>query len=275
MIKKIFHVADIHIPNSEEQRPYSEMIKVFLKTLLEQTKGLKKSEIRIVLAGDIFDQKIKATNEAKTIFHNMLNTLNQIGKTYIVAGNHDMLENNKDRMDSLNPTFEIKGAYSNVVYIDKALNFKSGYVVDDNVIFALYSMHENFATPNIDGLKQEYPDAKIIGLYHGDIPGATTDVGRMSENGINTDEFKSCDCVMAGHIHKFQEIKKNGVPIVYAGSLFQKAADENTTGHGFVVWDMEDLSYKHVEVQNDYRTFKFKITSYEDVENDVERLINL
>ena len=35
------------------------------------------------------------------------------------------------------------------------------------------------------------------------------------------------------------------------------------------------MKYKLHEVKNDYKTYKFKITSYEDVENDVEKLINL
>lgn len=97
----------------------------------------------------------------------------------------------------------------------------------------------------------------------------------MSENGIDTNVFKECDCVMAGHIHKFQEIKKNGVPIVYAGSMFQQNTGENTTGHGFLIWDLEKNKYKLHEVSNKYKMYKFKITSYEDVSNDTEKLLNL
>ena len=275
MITKIFHIADLHIPNSEDNRPYMEMIKQGLAELLKETKKLDKDEFRIVIAGDIFHNKIKTTNEAKKIFHETLNYLNAIGKTIIIAGNHDMLENNHDRIDSISPTFDIKDVYPNITYADKALNYKSGYIKDDNVIWALYSMFDKFAKPNIDGLKEQYPYCKIIGLYHGDIVGAVTDVGRMSENGIDTNVFKECDCVMAGHIHRQQEIKKNGVPIVYAGSLFQQDGGENTTGHGFLIWDLEKMKYKHHEVSNKYKTYRFKITSYEDIADDTEKLLNL
>lgn len=64
--------------------------------------------------------------------------------------------------------------------------------------------------------------------------------------------------------------------MVYAGSVFQQNAGENTTGHGYVVWDIdEDLTYKHVEIENDYRIFKFQINDYDAFTNDVETLINL
>lgn len=275
MISTIFHIADLHIPNSEDNRPYMEMLKQALAELLKETKKLNKDEFRIVIVGDIFHNKIKTTNEAKKIFHETLNYLNAIGKTIIIAGNHDMLENNHDRIDSISPTFDIKDVYPNITYADKVLNYKSGYIKDDNIIWALYSMFDKFAKPNIDGLKEQYPDCKIIGLYHGDIVGAVTDVGRMSESGIDTNVFKECDCVMAGHIHRQQEIKKNGVPIVYAGSLFQQDGGENTTGHGFLIWDLDKMKYKHHEVTNKYKTYRFKITSYDDVAEDTEKLLNL
>lgn len=275
MISTIYHIADLHIPNSEDNRPYMDMLKQALAELLKETKKLDKHEFRIVLAGDIFHNKIRTTNEAKKMFHETLNYLNAIGKTIIIAGNHDMLENNHDRIDSISPTFDIKDVYPNITYADKVLDYKSGYIIDDNVIWVLYSIYDKYTKPNIDGLREKYPDYKIIGLYHGDIVGAVTDVGRMSENGVNTDIFKECDCVMAGHIHRMQEIKKNGVPIVYAGSLFQQNTGENTTGHGFLIWDLNKNKYKLHEVTNKYKMYKFKITSYDDIKEDTEKLLNL
>ena len=274
MVKKIFHISDIHIPNSEENRPYSEMVEVFLKDIVTQvvSSGCTRDEIRIVLVGDIFQQKIKASNEAKNTFHKMLNVLNSLARTIIVAGNHDMLENNTDRMDSITPTFEISGAYPNVTYIDKILNYKSGCIVDDNIVWALYSMFDKFKKPVLPKIEK---GNIVVGLYHGDVAGAVTDVGRMTEDGIDTDDFEQCDCVMAGHIHKYQELRKNGIPIVYPSSLFQQNSGENISMHGYVVWDMETMEHIFHEVQNDYRIYKFEISSYADVENDTERLTNL
>lgn len=280
MVKRIIHISDIHIPNTEDERPYSDMIKKFLSQLyldiqkIKET-GITDDEIRIVLAGDIFHQKVKITNEAREMFHILMNFLNALGKVIVYAGNHDLLENNRNKKDSLSPTFAINGVYPNITFIDKELNYQSGIIQDDNIIWVLYSIFDKFKQPEMTGLRQEYPNHKIIGLYHGNIPGATTDVGAIIDKGIDTNIFNDCDCVMAGHIHKFQELKHNGVPVVYAGSLFQQDCGENVTGHGYLIWNMENMSYKHKEVLNDYRTYKFKISSYEDISNNEEKLINL
>ena len=148
MIKKIFAIADIHIPNSEEKRPYSEMLKQAIAEIYKAAKDLQKDEFRIIIAGDIFHNKIRISNEASDTFHMMLNYLNAIGKTYIIAGNHDMLENNLDRLDSISPTFGIKDVYPNIVYLDRELDYHSGCYVDDNVTFALYSIFEGFKRPS-------------------------------------------------------------------------------------------------------------------------------
>lgn len=275
MIKKIFHLADVHIPNNVQQRPYMDMLKQALSELYQEAKKYEQDEIRIAVVGDIYHNKIRVSNEATNMFHKTLNYLNAIGKTILVAGNHDMLENNQTRIDSISPTFEISDVYPNITYADKSLGYKSGCIVDDNVIWVLYSMYDKFVKPNVEEVIEANPDKKVVGLFHGDIAGATTDTGRTVECGIDTDSFECCDCVMAGHIHKHQEIKKNGVPLVYSGSLFQQNSGENTTGHGFLIWDVETMSYKLHEVTNNYKTYKFKITDYTDVTDDVEKLLNL
>ena len=273
MVKTIFHLGDLHIPNAIEQ--YEVKQKNLCKAIIKQAKKYGQDGLRIVIVGDIFEGKVKASNEAKKMFHSLLNVLNNICPTYIVAGNHDMLQNNHSKLDSIAPTFEIENVYPNVHYLDKDLKYKSGCVVDDNVIFALYSMHDNFSRPNIASVKKKNPEATVVGLYHGDTPGSTTDIGFMSDSGLPGEAFVGCDCVMAGHIHKRQELRKEGIPLVYSGSVFQKDFGENTTGHGFEVWDVETLEHQHVEVDNPYGMYKFRIESYDDVKNDVEKLLNL
>ena len=275
MIKKIFAIADIHIPNSEEKVPYHEMLKQAIAELYKATKDIPNDEFRIIIAGDIFHNKIRISNEASDTFHMMLNYLNAIGKTYIIAGNHDMLENNLDRLDSISPTFGIKDVYPNVVYLDRETEYKSGCYVDDNVIFALYSIFDGFKRPlDLDEIIKDNPSNRVIGLYHGDINGSVTDLGRVSENGLPITEFEGCNCVIAGHIHKHQELNKNDIPIVYCGSLLQQNSGENIEGHGYIELNVDNLSYEQHDVTNNYKIYHFKINSYYDVNNAVERLIN-
>lgn len=275
MIKKVFHLADIHIPNSEDKLPFMKMLKRALSEIAKEASKYNREEIRIVVTGDIFCHKIRTSNEAIHTFVTMLNYLDAIGKTIIIAGNHDMLMNNLDRLDSISPVFAYKKAYDNVIYADKTLNYKSGIIEDDNIIWAVFSSFEDFNPPFLENIKTLHPDKTIVGLFHGDVVGSRTDIGRVSEIGLSLDTFKDCDCVMAGHIHRYQTLRKNGVPFVYAGSLFQKDIGENVSGHGYVLWNMEDLSYEHKEVPNDYSTYVFNIESYEDVKEDIEKVINL
>lgn len=275
MIKKIIHIADLHIPNSESDRPYTEMIKGFVKQLAEVVVNANPSECRIVVAGDTFHNKISVSNEATVLYAKVLNSFNALCKTYILAGNHDMLENNLSRTDSLVTPFYIRDALPNVTYIDHILDYQSGCVVDDDVIWACYSMHNGFARPDIDAVKQRNPNCKVVGLYHGNLVGASTDSGKVCESGASYNDFNGCDCVMAGHIHRYQEIRKNGIPFVYAGSVFQQDYGENASGHGFVVWDLETMKHQLVEVDNPYKMYKFAITDYDDVKNDVEKILNL
>lgn len=275
MIKKIFAIADIHIPNSEEKRPYSEMLKQAIAEIYKKTKDMDPDDFRIVVVGDIFQNKIRISNEASDTFHMMLNYLNAIGKTYIIAGNHDMLENNLDRLDSISPTFGIKDVYPNVVYLDRENDYKSGCIIDDNVTFAIYSIFDGFKRPtDLDDVISSNPSNKVIGLYHGDIRGSVTDMGRVSENGLPLSEFKGCDCVIAGHIHKYQEINKNGIPVIYCGSLLQQNSGENINGHGYIELNVDDLTYEQHDVTNKYKIYHFKVSSYEDIMNDNEILVN-
>lgn len=301
MIKKIIHAADIHIPNSmDSKRPYEEMIKNFIKAVIGEVKELDSpDEARVVLCGDIFHSKVQASNEARSCLHMMLNYLNKICPTIIVAGNHDCILSNLQRVDSLTPSFEIEnpnisndednphhGPWENVTYLDLELGGKSGLYEDDNVIWALYSQFDDFRKPeDMEGLKTAMDNVvpTVIGLYHGSIPGATNDAGYVFEKGIALSEFDQCDLVMCGHIHKYQVIRRHAgkkiIPVIYSGSLFQQDYGENIHPHGYVLWSFNPskgiYEPEMKEVDNPYRLAHVMIEDYDDIKNDKEELLNV
>lgn len=281
MIKKIIQIADVHIPNIETEKPYTQMLENLIVKLAKEVnedENVTPDETRIVLAGDIFDFKNKVSPEANTIFYTLLNYLNELARTIIIAGNHDLLENNKQRKDALSPVFEISDVYPNVTYADMELDYQSGIIEDDNVVWVLYSIFDHYKGVDTEDIRRSHKGKKIIGLFHGDIAGAVTDSGRMTEKGIDPYSFEHCDAVLCGHIHKRQTLMKNGVPCHYSGSLFQKDMGEKVSGHGYTVWNLENEDLKDVrtvDVENDYAIYKFRITSYDDVENNIEKLMNL
>ena len=161
--------------------------------------------------------------------------------------------------------------------------YKSGIYNDDNIAWCLYSSFTGFNTPDIDVHKKSMSASEnkpeiYVGVIHGDVNGAITTTNRVTENGLDPGIFDGCDFVIAGHIHKRQEIKKNGVPIVYCSSIRQRDMGESINGHGFVLWDVEDaedIEYKYVDIPNpDGGFYKFVVNDISDIENDKEELLN-
>ncbi|MTV64645.1 hypothetical protein GM539_15055, partial [Streptococcus pneumoniae] len=64
-------------------------------------------DVRIVITGDIAHQKINISNEQLMLTSWLLNKLTEFGKVVIIPGNHDFLENNTERLDSITPVVEL------------------------------------------------------------------------------------------------------------------------------------------------------------------------
>lgn len=283
MVTKIIACSDIHIPSLKGIDELKETLTVFI----EKCKKIVKDEdgpenVRIVVAGDIFHNKLAITNESILCAHWFFSELDKICKTFIVIGNHDFLMNNTGRVDSLSPLFEI-GSYNQVYFLDKELGLQSGIYKDDNIAWCLYSSFTGFNTPDINVHKEaekgtDNPAEIYVGVIHGDVNGAITTTNRVTENGLDPGIFDGCDFVIAGHIHKRQEIKKNGVRIVYCSSIRQRDMGESINGHGFVVWDTEDaedIEYKYIDIPNPNGGFyKFVVNDISDIQNDKEELLN-
>lgn len=275
MVKYIISISDIHVRNFKRMEETGEFLEKLVDYCNHFVKQHSSEEVRIVLAGDLFDQKISVSNESTTYVSWLLRRLNEIASTYVICGNHDYLMNNAMRMCSLTPIFTMSN-FQNCKYLDQELGFASGIYEDDNVAFCLYSTFDDFNRPEIEAYRNQNPDKTLVGLIHADINGATTDVGYTTDKGLSPQHFEGLDFVIAGHIHKRQEIKKNGVKIVYCGSLIQQNMGENLTGHGGVIWNVQDKTWEPFDLdRGEYGYYKFVIDDVEDIDNDVEKLLNL
>ena len=276
-VKKIIACADVHFRNLEGLDELQETLNIFLDKCREIVAEEKSpDDVRIVVAGDIFESKINISNESNIAVGWFFRELNSICKTIVIAGNHDLVLYNLQRVDSLSPLFQI-GEFNNVVYLDAELDYQSGCYVDDNIVWCLYSIFNDFDRPEIDEMKIRYPDHKFVGVFHGDVNGAVNFAGRTTENGIDAGVFEGLDFVIAGHIHKRQEIKKNGVKVVYCSSIKQKDFGETVNQHGFVLWKLtpKTNTYEFIDIENPKTGFyKFKIDSIKDIEENKEELLN-
>jgi DNA repair exonuclease SbcCD nuclease subunit len=272
MIKCVIHTADIHFHNLIRHDEYSEQISKFIEKCKEISKQYQYDEVRILISGDLVSQKNNISNELIVIVSYVLRQLEQIAPVIVIAGNHDMLEGNKSRTDTLTGIFET-AHFEHCTYLDRELSYQSGCVIDENVVWALYSIFDDFSVPNFDSVR-ENENTRVIGLYHGNIVGATLNNGTIMDNGLDGDKFGECDCVMAGHIHKRQTLERGDVKIVYPGSLIQQTFGETVSQHGFAVWNLEDMTYRFEDIESDYSLYDVEIENFDDIDNDKEKLIN-
>jgi DNA repair exonuclease SbcCD nuclease subunit len=272
-IKKIIHCSDIHINNILRHEEYAEQLTQFIEKCQEIAANYDKDEIRIVIAGDLLHSKNNISPELITFVSTFIRQLEEISKVIVIAGNHDLIVNNSSRKDAISSIFETAN-FTNSYLLDMELAYESGYVIDDNITWCLYSIFDNFKQPNIQEAKELYPSNINVGLYHGMIVGSMLYNGSIVDCGVNGTLFEDCDCVMAGDIHKFQLIKRNDIDIIYPSSLIQQNYGETVTQHGFCVWDVESMTHEFVPLVSDYGMYKFEISNIDDIDNDKEILIN-
>lgn len=276
MIKCIIHCSDIHIRNYQRLVEYSEVLSDFIARCKEIASAYDKEEVRIVIAGDLVHQKNTVSNELMFFTSNFIRELSGIAKVIIIAGNHDYLSSNENRLDTLSGLFAT-AQFENAEFLDSITEYKSGCIKDQNVIWALYSTYDGFIRPDIESAKDGDENCKVIGLFHGDLVGATLYNGYVMDSGVNASIFNGCDVVMAGHIHKRQVIEKGGVKIVYGGSLIQQNFGESVSNHGFVEWTIDDnnvISEKLHELESNYSMYNIEVNSLDEIDEDKERLIN-
>ena len=271
MVKKIIHIADIHIRTIQLHELYKEQFEKFIEEIREHAtrwteEGIEWDEIRIVIAGDIAHQKINISNEQLMLTSWFLNKLSSYGRIVIIPGNHDFLENNIQRLDSITPVVELLDN-KNIVYLKD-----SGVYPDDNINWVVYSLYQHNERP-----KFEKEEGKFnIGLFHGPIQGMSTDLGFEFEDAYDRLNFVDLDLLLCGDIHKRQQFTlPNGGKAIMIGSLIQQNFGETVKHHGYGVYDLPSDEYTFHDLQNEKPYLHFKITDITDIENEKEELLNL
>jgi DNA repair exonuclease SbcCD nuclease subunit len=269
MIKKIIHIADLHIRTIQLHDLYKEQFEKLLKEIgvkfLEWAdEGISHNEIRIVIAGDIAHQKINISNEQLLLTSWFLRELTNYGKVVIIPGNHDFLENNVQRLDSITPVFELLNNDNIVYYKDK------GVYPDENIDWVVYSLYQHNERPDFKA------DGKFkVGLFHGAIQGMSTDLGFKFEDGYDRLNFVGLDLLLCGDIHKRQTFKLPGGGLAsMVGSLIQQNFGETVKHHGYGIYDMESKKYDFFDLPNNQPYMHFTISDINNIQDEKEELVN-
>ena len=271
MIKKIIHISDIHIRTFQLHDLYKKQFQTLLDDLHKKViewygDNIEPSNVRIVITGDIAHQKINISNEQLMLTSWFIRELTHFGKVIIIPGNHDFLENNTERLDSITPLVELLNNNSISYYKD------SGQYRDDNIDWVVYSLYQHNQRPEFTKVDNQL----TIGLFHGPIQGLSTDLGYEFDDSYDRLNFVDLDLLLCGDIHKRQSFKlPNGGKAVMIGSLIQQNFAETVKHHGYGVYDVEENDYTFHDLPNDQPFYHFKITDIKDIENEKEQHVNI
>ena len=257
----ILHVADIHILLTKRHTEYTEVFKNLYKAI-EKTPDTT----AVCVVGDVFHSKSDLSPECVEIASQFLKNLADLRPTILTAGNHDATLTNKNRLDSLSPIVNaIK--HPNLFYLKDTGIYQLGDILFNN--FSVFDEHspENYIP--FDKIPKIYVNnaSYFIGLYHGPIDSAVTDIGYKVTSSTKNELFDGHQIILLGDIHRHQILQNYHITddkirkpvVVYSGSLIQRNHGEELKGHGFVYWDLKTLKFKHVEVKNDYGYFTVEI----------------
>jgi len=259
MINKLVHFSDLHLKLFKDHDLYREI----LGDMFERFKDIGPD--RIVFTGDLLHSKNQLTPEVIDVASWVLTECSKIAKTILIAGNHDALINNNDRLDSLTPIINNLNNPNIVYYKDR------GIYEDENVSWCVYSQFQGNIPPDITEAK-----GFKIGLFHDPVQGLTTDLGYdFGSHGYDIDKFNGLDLLLCGDIHKRASFTipggKKGIMI---GSTIQQNYGENITKHGFGIYDLNTDEYTFVDLPNKRPFLSFKINSFDDIEKGLEKLKN-
>lgn len=271
MVKKIIHIADIHIRTYQMHDLYKKQFDRFISELNNKVhewseEGVNWDEIRIVVAGDIAHQKINISNEQLMLTSWFIKELTEFGKVVIIPGNHDFLENNTQRLDSITPVVNLLDSPHISYYKD------SGVYGDENINWVVYSLYQHNERPQFT--KEE--DKFHVGLFHGVIQGMSTDIGFKFEDGYDRLNFVDLDLLLCGDIHKRQQFKLPGEGKgIMVGSLIQQNFGETVKHHGYGIYDIKTDNYEFHDLENEQPFLHFSINDIKDIENEKEVLLNI
>lgn len=259
----IFHIADIHIRLTKRHDEYQEVFQR-LYTAIDKTPPTTV----ICVLGDLFHNKSDLSPECVEVASSFLKNLADRRPTVLIAGNHDATLANKNRMDSLSPIVNAL-QHDNLYYLKDTGSYILGDILFNN--FSVFDEHCPEKYIKVADIPKTYTRNAnyIVGLYHGGVNDAVTDIGfRVSNRAISNSLFDGHHIVLLGDIHKYQVLQQyddaHSLPvIVYSGSLIQQNHGETLKGHGFVYWDLKTKAFKHFEVSNDYGFYTVEVNKGE------------
>lgn len=260
MIKKLFHLSDIHIRNGDiEYSRYNEYLEVFYNLFNEINKDienykLKKDEILIIITGDIFHNKNNIGNYGLMLYKILVENLTKIAYTIILEGNHDSIQHEINQPSLVTSTLVI----DNLLILQESKSF-----IIDNLGFSYVNIRDTLDNLSSSGRKKNLDNFPIIddidnleykiALFHGTFANVKLYNGTYIQNTSNPYPLtwiEKFDLALLGDIHLRQKGIYKNLLWCYSGSLIQQNFGEDILEHGYVIWDLENKTIIEKNVYN-------------------------
>ncbi len=292
MTLRVIHTSDWHLGKKLHKRSRLEEQESFLNWLISIIKDRKIDAL--LISGDIFDTPSPPTSALKLYF-SFLNKLtsNSSCEIYILSGNHDsgkfleapsvFLKKNKITIIG-NIHDDISKNFFKISNKDKTISasllmlpfFRSHNLwnisankardINDNTenIFlnAINIIVESFNLYS----KKNSSDKSIMMAHHlfGNFNYAGSEQG-LSLSGLESiplDIFHSIDYLALGHIHKYQELKKNKPKAVYSGSPIPFRFNESNQKYimQLDIKQEQNIEYQKIEIPKFRKLFSIEIS---------------
>ncbi len=261
MIKKIAHIADIHIRrNPSRNEEYEGVFNNLYKSLREQKPD------RICLVGDIVENYINMQGEQLVLTSNFFNELSKIAPVVVIRGNHDYEVKNKKRIDTIEAILTVIDN-PNITYYNE-----TNFYDDENITWAVWKHGDKKISPWKMRSKNYNKDNVVIDLFHNTVNGATNEHGFefKSNNNIGLKDLKG-DYSFLGHIHKQQFLDKDNKKAYSSSLVAQNFSEGDDSFHGYIMWNIEEKTHELISIENDYSFKSVEINDFTDFEDvDIE-----
>lgn len=250
VITHIIHMADIHIRLSSRHDEYMTVFEELYRMLREHKEVYPDS--LICICGDILHSKDELKPNAVLFTWNFIKTLSDIFPVIIIIGNHDTIEMNENKIDSITSILEDRDT-ENIHYLSD-----SGCYEYNNVAFGVSSIKDKYIM-HVDKMPQ---DMIKVGLYHGMLDGSViNEYGSRLRGTKKLADFGNYDYLLLGDVHHFQYLNKEQTA-AYSSSLIAQNFSETDDKHGYLEWSILEGTSVFRRVKNEYSFYKI---NYDDM----------
>ena len=231
---KIAHLADIHI----QDRRRAEYAAVFADLYASLR---AEGPDAIVVAGDVFDNKMRASAHNLADVAAFLESLADVAPVVLIAGNHDTNCLTPGALDLLTPLLADRRALQppRLTYFRESGVYETavaGRPVRWTVLATDGVAAQNASALNAErsSLNDNLDTPLNICLFHEEVNGAALPAGAaLAGFRLSLADLAPFDAAIGGHIHLRQMLSPRAA---YCGSLVQQNIGEALRGHGYLLW---------------------------------------